>query len=251
MKKLLIAGAVAAAALLAATPSFAQLSASATLANNYLWRGLTQSMNEAAIQGGVKYTGASGAYVGAWASNVEYDPGDAYSYENDLYFGFSGPLGEGMSYDLGYLYYNYDENAGFDFGEIYGTLTVGNLALKAFFLTNAEPDEVALGRPDWDFAALETYYFSADYSIPMESGTIVGLHMGYHDGDFAQAFNGVTDSYVDYNVSIAKDGFVGMISRTSLGDDDDGDGVEDYASMAARDNDEVKFVVSYTLNFEL
>ena len=85
--------------------------------------------------------------------------------ENDLYFGFAGTFSEGIGYDLGYLYYNYDEQAGFDFGEIYGTLTVGNLALKAFFLTNAEPDEVALGRPDWDFAALETFYFSGDYSI--------------------------------------------------------------------------------------
>jgi hypothetical protein len=38
---------------------------------------------------------------------------------------------------------------------------------------------------------------------------------------------------------------------TSLGDDDDGDGFEDYASMPARDNDEIKFVVSYGIDFEL
>lgn len=251
MKKLLIASAISAAAMLASTSSFAQLTGSATVTNNYLWRGLTQSMNAAAIQGGIKYTGASGAYVGTWASNVEYDPGDAYSYENDLYFGFAGSFAEGMGYDLGYLYYNYDENAGFDFGEVYGTLTFGNLALKAFFLTNAEPSEVALGRPDWDFAAFETYYLSGDYSIPLASGAVVGLHAGYHEGDFAEAFNGVTAGYLEYNASIAKDGFMAMISRTDLGDDDDNDGVEDYASMSARDNDEVKFVVGYTVNFEL
>jgi uncharacterized protein (TIGR02001 family) len=251
MKKLILTSAVSALGLLASTSSFAQLSASATITNNYLWRGLTQSMNEAAIQGGVKYTGASGAYVGTWVSNVEYDPGDSYSYENDLYFGFAGTLSEGIGYDLGYLYYNYDENAGFDFGEVYGTLTVGNLALKAFFLTNAEPDEVALGRPDWDFAAFETYYFSGDYSVPLASGAVVGLHMGYHYGDFAQAFNGVTEGYLDYNVSIAKDGFIGMISMTDLDGDDDNDGAEDYANMPPRDNDEIKFVVGYTMNFEL
>jgi len=251
MKKLLIASAISAAAMLASTSSFAQLSGSATLTNNYLWRGLTQSMNEAAIQGGIKYTGASGAYAGTWVSNVEYDAGDAYSYENDLYFGFAGTLSEGVGYDLGYLYYNYDEQAGFDFGEVYGTLTVGNLALKAFFLTNAEPDEVALGRPDWDFAALETFYFSGDYSIPMASGAVVGMHLGYHEGDFAEAFNGVTTGYFDYNLSIAKDGFMAMISGTDLGDDDDNDGVEDYASMMPRDNDNMKFVVGYTVNFEL
>lgn len=250
MKKILLASAVSVAALLASAPSFAQLTASATITNNYLWRGLTQSMNEAAIQGGVRYQGASGAYVGTWVSNVEYDPGDAYSYENDLYFGFTGDAG-GFVYDLGYLYYNYDENAGFDFGEVYGTITVGNLALKAFILTNAEPDEVALGRPDWDFAAGETYYVSGDYSIPLASGAVIGLHAGYHDGDFAEAFNGVTEAYIDYNISIAKDGFIGMVSMTDLDDDGDGDGVEDYANMPPRDNDEVKFVVGYTMNFEL
>jgi uncharacterized protein (TIGR02001 family) len=247
MKKLLLASAIAAAALLASAPSFAQLTASATVTNNYLWRGLTQSINGAAVQGGIKYAGASGAYVGTWASNVEYDAGDAYSYENDLYFGISGPLSEGMSYDVGYLYYNYDKNAGFDFGEIYGTLTIGNLALKAFMVTNAEPPE----GPGQDFGLGETYYVSGDYSIPLASGAIVGLHAGYHNGDFADAFNGVTDGYIDYNINIAKDGFMGMVSMTSLGDDDNGDGIEDYASMAARDNDEIKFVVGYTINFTL
>ena len=42
-----------------------------------------------------------------------------------------------------------------------------------------------------------------------------------------------------------------MVSTTTLGSDDDGDGIEDYASMAARDNDSVKFVVGYALDFEL
>ena len=32
------------------------------------------------------------------------------------------------------------------------------------------------------------------------------------DGDFAEAFNGVTDDYIDYNVSVSKDGFSFMVS---------------------------------------
>ena len=65
------------------------------------------------------------------------------------------------------------------------------------------------------------------------------------------SFNGATDDYWDYNISIAKDGFFAMVSMTTLGDDDDSDGVEDYASMPARDNDEVKFVVEWSADFEL
>ena len=93
------------------------------MTNNYLWRGLTQSINEAAIQGGVDYADESGFYIGTWASNVSYDSDDAYSYEHDVYFGYAGEA-EGFSYDIGYLYYNYDSNAGYDFGEVYGSVSV-------------------------------------------------------------------------------------------------------------------------------
>src|SRR5690606_3892036 len=143
----------------------------------------------------------------------------------------------GFSYDLGYLYYNYDENAGFDFSEVYGTIGFGNLAFSLFVLAHAEPDEA----PGQDFGFGESVYASHDSTHPHASVTEIGLHLGNHEGDFAEAFNGVTEGYFDYNVSIAKDGFFAMISLTDLDDDGDGDGVEDYASMPARDNDEVKF----------
>lgn len=250
MKHKLLTAALSTAALLATSVSYAQLTANAGVTNNYIWRGLTQSMNEAAVQGGVDWTHESGLYAGTWVSNVSYDPGDAYSYEHDMYFGFAG--GEDVTYNFGYLYYNYDENAGFDFGEVFAKFGFGNFLAQAYFLTNAEPDEVDdLERPDWDFAAFETYYLSGDYSIPLASGATIGLHLGYHDGDFAEAFNGVTEAYMDYNISIAKDGFSFMVTQTDLDSDGDGDGEEDYANEPTRDNDEVKFVVGYKLNFEL
>lgn len=246
MKKSLLTTAISALALLASAPSFADLEGSAGITNNYIWRGLTQTINESAFQGGVKATSESGLYAGTWVSNVSYDSDDAYSYEHDIYFGFSGET-DGFTYDAGYLYYNYDENAGFDFGEVYGTIGIGNFSLSAYFLTNAEPDE----GPGQDFSAFETYYFSGNYSIPLASGATIGLHLGYHEGDFAEAFNGVTEGYLDYNISIAKDGFMFMVTGTDLSSDGDGDGVEDYATMPARDNDEVKFVASYSLAFDL
>jgi uncharacterized protein (TIGR02001 family) len=245
MKHKLLTAAISAAALFATSASFAQLTGNVSVTNNYIWRGLTQTMNEAAVQGGVDWAHESGLYVGTWVSNVSYDSDDAYSYEHDMYFGFAG--GEDVTYNVGYLYYNYDENAGFDFGETFLKLGFGNFLAQAYFLTNAEPDE----GPGQDFSAFDTYYLSGDYSIPLASGATIGLHLGYHNGDFAEAFNGVTESYMDYNISIAKDGFSFMVTATDLDDDGDSDGVEDYASMSARDNDEIKFVVGYKLNFEL
>jgi uncharacterized protein (TIGR02001 family) len=245
MKHKLLTAAISAAALLATSTSFAQLTGNVSVTNNYLWRGLTQTINEAAVQGGLDYTTDSGLYAGTWVSNASYDSDDAYSYEHDMYFGFAG--GEDLTYNVGYIYYNYDDNVGFDSGETFVKLGFGNFLAQAYFLANSEPDEA----PGQDFGAFNTYYLSGDYSIPLASGATIGLHLGYFDGDFAEAFNGVTEAYMDYNVSIAKDGFSFMVSDTDLHSDGDGDGAEDYASMSARDNDEMKFVVAYKLNFEL
>lgn len=246
MKKVFSASALCAAMLLASAPSQAELTANASVANNYLWRGLTQTINEAAVQGGVDYASESGFYAGTWVSNVSYDSDDAYSYEHDMYFGFAGEA-SGVSYDMGYLYYNYDENAGFDFSEVYGSIGIGNFSATLWLLATAEPSE----GPGQDFGFAEASYTSLNYTIPLASGAEIGLHAGYHEGDFADAFNGITDGYMDFNITLAKDGFTFMISDTTLGTDDDGDGFEDYASMPARDNDEVKFVVSYGVDFTL
>jgi len=62
------------------------------LYSQYIFRGLTQTANKPAIQGGVDYTNASGFYLGTWASNVSW-LGDSRSYDNaslelDLYGGY-------------------------------------------------------------------------------------------------------------------------------------------------------------------
>ncbi len=214
--------------------------------NNYIWRGLTQSINEGAISGGIDYADESGFYLGTWASNVSYDSDDVYSYEHDMYFGYAWESG-GIAYDIGYLYYNYDSNAGFDFGEVYGSIGIGNFSAQVSLLANAEPDE----GPGEDFGFARASYWSFDYAIPLDSGAEIGLHAGFHEGDFMYAFNGATDDYWDFNISIAKDGFSAMVTTTTLGDDDNNDGIEDYASAGTRDNDEVKFVIGYAMDFEL
>jgi len=246
MKKVLLATTVSAVAMLTAAPSYADLTANVSVTNNYIWRGLTQTINEAAVQGGIDYASDSGFYAGTWVSNVSYDSDDAYSYEHDMYFGFAGET-ETFSYDIGYLYYNYDSNAGYDFSEVYGSLGFGNLSVGLSLLAHAEPS----AGPGEDFGFGKASYWSLDYTIPLPSGVEIGLHAGYHKGDFMYSFNGAAKNYMDYNVSLAKDGFSFMITGTNLGSDDDNDGFVDYASMPARSNDKIKFVVAYGVDFQL
>jgi len=204
--------------------------------NNYLWRGLTQSINEGAISGGIDYAADSGFYIGTWASNVSYAADDVYSYEHDIYGGFSGEA-NGLSYDIGYLYYNYDAEAEFDFGELYGSIGFGAFTLGLNVLANTEASE----GPGQDFGFGEATYIYADYTTEIGNGVELGFHLGRHDGDFSEAFNGVPGKYMDFNVSVAKDGFSFMVSTTDLDD----------AGPDALDNDEVKFVVGYAMDFEL
>lgn len=214
-----------------------ELTGNAGITNNYIWRGLTQSENEAAISGGIDYASDTGLYVGTWVSNVSYAPNDAFSYEHDIYFGYAGEFEE-LSYDIGYLYYNYDEAANFDFGEIYGSLGYKGFTLGGFLLANTEADENQFQ----DFGFGEAYYVYLDYTTEIRDGLELTLHAGRHDGDFNEAFNAVPGSYNDYHVSLSKNGFSFMITDTDLANPTGPDPL---------DNDEVKIVVSYTMDFDL
>ena len=228
---------LALASALAAPASADELTANAAVANNYIWRGLTQTENAPAVSGGIDYAADNGFYAGTWVSNVSYAPGDVFSYEHDLYLGYSGEFGDGIGYDVGYLYYNYDKEAEFDFSEIYGSLSVGDFAFGLNILVATEADEA----PGQDFGFGETIYAYADYAVTVREDVELGFHLGYHDGDFSEAFNGVPEGYIDYGLSLSKDGFTFAITGTDL----DNPGPDNL------DTDEIKFTISYAVDFEL
>jgi uncharacterized protein (TIGR02001 family) len=234
-----IAAAIALVSGSVAVPSvaMADFTANAAMGSNYVWRGLTQTENEAAISGGIDYASESGFYVGTWASNVNYGAGDEFSFEHDVYGGYAWESGD-MSFDVGYLYYNYDKDGKFDFGEIYGSVGIGAFSATLSVLANTEADEA----PGQDFGFGEATYLSLDYAIPVgENGTEMAFHIGRHAGDFVEAFNGVPDTYIDYGVTFSNGGFAFMISGT---DTDEPEG-------SAYNNDELRFTVSYGLDFDL
>nr|MBV6630431.1 TorF family putative porin [Oceanococcus sp. HetDA_MAG_MS8] len=220
--------------------AMAELSGNLTVNNNYVWRGLTQTTNEASVSGGMDYAHESGFYAGTWISNVQYGADDNYSYEHDLYFGLSG--GDTVAWDVGYLYYNYDNDTNFDFGEVYFSLGMGGLSATAYVLTNTEAAE----GPGQDFGAGEATYLSLDYGFETANGLGISFHVGSHDGDFVEAFNGI-EGYMDYNVTIAKNGFGLMVSKTDI-EEDESTGSQGSPGLS---NDDFKFVVSYSVDFDL
>ena len=99
------------------------ITANVTVASNYIYRGLTQTNNKPAIQGGFDYAHESGFYVGNWNSNISWisdsygggngKPGSGTGsvtapIEMDFYAGFKKELiGEGFASDFGVLQYYY------------------------------------------------------------------------------------------------------------------------------------------------
>ena len=134
------APAATAPAVAAPTPDYT-LAYNIGVVTDYRYRGITQSRFDPALQGGVDFTHKSGFYLGAWASNIKWirDAGATDgSAELDLYGGYRGAIAKDVSYDVGYLRYQYVNNTlgdvpGFvdaDTDEIYGALTWGIVTAK-------------------------------------------------------------------------------------------------------------------------
>jgi len=89
------------------------------LTNDYIWRGMTQTGEDLAYSGGVDVTSDTGVYVGVWGSNVDFGANDNSSYEIDAYFGYADESERGISFDTGYISYNYPGGEDIDFEEVY------------------------------------------------------------------------------------------------------------------------------------
>lgn len=190
MKMNKIALACGAALLGASAVAQAEFSANIGVTSNYVWRGWTQTDDQAAVQGGIDYSHESGFYAGTWASNVSFDDGDPATSdagaELDGYLGFSGEV-SGLGYDVGYIYYGYPAYTDADFGEIYGSVTYSLFTVGASYTTNS----------DFGNEGDLHYYGSVSYDLPQ--GFSIGGTLGAVDFDDSAA-----GSYTYYQLDIGK-----------------------------------------------
>jgi len=201
--------ALAALALTAGSAAFAQVSYNVGAVSEYRYRGLAQSALAPAVQGGVDYAHSSGFYVGAWGSQIRWiaEAGTAAGVETkgdvelDFYAGYKGAINKDLSYDVGYLRYEYIGNTYKDIAgtvspntdEAYGALTYGAFTFKVSY---AFSDLFGYAK-----SSGSTYY---DLSATFDLGN--GLSVVPHVG--SQQIEGSANkqySYTDYSVTLAKD----------------------------------------------
>lgn len=153
--------------------------------SQYIFRGLTQTNRDPALQGGFDYAHSSGFYLGTWASNISWlRDNTSYSgggsLEWDFYGGYKGTFGKSdFSYDVGLLYYWYPgtlaavaNNIKADTFEVYGKLGWKFVSAKWSYSLMSETFGVRDSRGTW--------YLDVGADIPLgESGLTANLHWGY------------------------------------------------------------------------
>lgn len=171
--------------------------------SDYLFRGVTQTSNEMALQGGLDYAHASGFYVGTWGSNISWLSDTALytrsSLELDVYGGYKGSFGGDFGYDVGAIYYYYPGKKlsgvnSADTLEVYGALSWKWLSAK---LSYATTDYFGYVKSDG------SYYvdLSASYPIGDTGVTLLG-HVGFLkvEGNPGGVSNDSLFGYTDWKV---------------------------------------------------
>jgi uncharacterized protein (TIGR02001 family) len=173
-----VSKALVAGSLLATTSvASAEFSANVAMTTDYVWRGVSQTMEDPAIQGGFDYSHESGIYLGTWGSNVDF--GGPAHMEMDFYGGWAGEFGD-LGVDVGVIAYRYFDNDDADFEEVY----IGG-SYKWFS-----------AKLSHDFDSEWTYIEAGlDFELPNEIG--LALHVGNYDLD--------STDYMDYSVGVSKE----------------------------------------------
>jgi uncharacterized protein (TIGR02001 family) len=200
------------------------------LFSQYIFRGLTQTNNKPALQGGFDVSHKSGLYIGGWSSNVSWlrDNGSSSLYntggslEIDLYGGFKTELGKtGLGIDLGALQYYYPgaHNTNLpkaNTTELYGALTYSWLQAKLSGVVSN--DAWGFGKKYGDGTVTNgdergAYYAELNANVPLaDSGITALLHVGRQEFKDARYTAGGPDaSYTDWKVGLTK-GFDGGVN---------------------------------------
>lgn len=211
-----------------------------SVVTDYRFRGVSQTFNQPAVQGGFDYSHSSGFYVGNWNSNVSGNSFTDGSIEMDLYAGYKFAITPDFTADVGALYYYYpgaDTSAGVSYNttEIYGAVTYKWLTAK---YSHSVSDFFSV--PDSDGSG----YLELNAAFEVADKTTLGLHVGHQK----VRHNGTLD-YTDYKISLARDFGFATIALGVTATDLDGDGLVTSSSGKSKKTADTKAILSISKAF--
>jgi len=169
-------------------------SANVGFVSDYAFRGISQSDEGIALQGGFDVEHDIGLYAGVWGSNIDFNTDDNADIEVDLYAGYSNSVGK-FSYDVGAIYYAYpgaDTARDYDFYEI---------ALAAGYDFDVAEVTASINySPDYFNESGDAQYYALSASAPLPREFSLSAHVGRQDIDDNDTF-GVPD-YTDWSIGV-------------------------------------------------
>ncbi len=168
------------------------VSVNTAIVSDYVFRGISQSDENFAIQGGFDIGHKSGLYTGVWASSIDFNDGDEANIEIDIYAGYAGEV-HGVSYDVGGLYYAYpgaDSSLDYDFWEAYGSAGYDFDVASAAVGVNYSPDYFG--------STGDAVYTHLGVDVPLPHNFTLSGGVGHQTIDDSE-------NYTDWNASLGYD----------------------------------------------
>src|SRR5712692_5355976 len=158
------------------------------IVSDYVFRGVSQTDNKLAIQGGADYNHETGLYAGAWATNVDI-PGSDAKARVDLYGGYTMKLSSGWGFDAGLIAYSFVRGTHNNFWEIYAGVGLGPVSAKIFH----DPDN-------------NNSYLQGAWNADIGSGIKVSLGAGHsflsHERDYTDVMMGVSKNFAGLDLGL-------------------------------------------------
>lgn len=173
--------------------------------SQYIFRGLTQTGQKPAFQGGFDFAHRNGIYLGAWGSNISWlhDLGvvnHGGSLEWDLYGGYKYAINDDWGTDVGILYYYYPGSylpgvTKPDTTEIY---VAGSWKWASLKYSHSVDD--AFGIPN----SKNSWYLDLSANYPINDTLTLNAHVGrqQYKGSNGGVNNGDALNYTDWKLGV-------------------------------------------------
>ena len=218
------------------------------LYSQYVFRGVSQTNEKPAIQGGFDLGHKSGFYAGTWASNISWlsdgNPDVSAPIEWDFYGGYKWGFAEDWVADFGVLYYWYPGTYPSGYSpkpnttELYAALNWKMLQVKysyavsdTFGFVNSDGSYYIEGNVNWDVVdkvndvigkvtlighvGYQSYASNGDYSYTYWKVGASTEVWGVTVGIFGTGTNATSSLYTNrFGKNIAANQFVGFVQKT-------------------------------------
>ena len=186
-------------------PAETEIIAELTATTDYLFRGVSQTMSAAALQGGVYLDSTDGWRLSAWGSNIDFvdsaSPDDGARFEIDLAAGYTHSVSESVALSLDVNAYMYPSTRpGVDYDYLEWLTSIG-VDERHRFTVGFSNDVFNSGADGWYYYASTAVDLPRDLTLDISAGHY-DLGDAY-DASYSHGEVGIagTVSSIDWRVS--------------------------------------------------